>query len=121
MMERGIRGGEVCYDIDVEKVRITIIGAGVVGLAIAAELSKENKEVVLLEKESSFGQGTSSRNSEIVHAGIYYPKDSLKAKLCVEGKKFLYDFCAANRIPYARIGKMIWHGSSIANSTGVPS
>lgn len=90
-----------------EKVHITIIGAGVVGLAIAAELSKKHQDIVLLEKESSFGQETSSRNSEIIHAGIYYPKDSLKAKLCVEGKRLLYAFCEENHIPHARLGKII--------------
>ena len=90
-----------------EKVGITIIGAGVVGLAVAAELSKKNKDVVLLEKESSFGQEISSRNSEIIHAGIYYEKDSLKAKLCVEGKDLLYAFCKENGIPHAKPGKII--------------
>ena len=90
-----------------EKVRITIIGAGVVGLAVAAELSKTQKDVVLVEKEASFGQGTSSRNSEIIHAGIYYPKDSLKTKLCVEGKGLLYAFCEKNRIPSKKLGKII--------------
>lgn len=89
------------------KVGITIIGAGVIGLAIAAELSKQHKDIVLLEKESSFGQHTSSRNSEVVHAGIYYPKDSLKAKLCVEGNKLLYDFCEKYSVPHARLGKLI--------------
>lgn len=90
-----------------DKVAVTIIGAGVVGLAIAAELSKKYSDIVLLEKEASFGQGTSSRNSEVIHAGIYYPKDSLKAKFCVEGNKLLYSFCQDNNIPHARLGKLI--------------
>lgn len=90
-----------------EKVKITIIGAGVVGLAVAAELSKEYQDIVLLEKENSFGQGTSSRNSEIIHAGIYYPKNSLKAQLCVEGKMLLYEFCANYNLPHKKIGKLI--------------
>jgi L-2-hydroxyglutarate oxidase LhgO len=90
-----------------EKVKITIIGAGVVGLAIAAELGEKYKDIVLVEKESSFGQETSSRNSEIIHAGIYYPKDSLKAKLCVKGKDLLYDYCNKNSIPFAKMGKLI--------------
>ncbi len=90
-----------------EKVSITIIGAGVVGLAIAAELSKKHKDIVLVEKESSFGQEASSRNSEILHAGIYYEKDSLKAKLCVEGKNILYAFCKENNIPHKQLGKII--------------
>ncbi|MFA6549552.1 MAG: NAD(P)/FAD-dependent oxidoreductase, partial [Candidatus Margulisiibacteriota bacterium] len=90
-----------------EKVNITIIGAGVVGLAIAAELSKKYKDIVLVEKEGSFGQGTSSRNSEVIHAGIYYPKDSLKAKLCVEGNRLLYKYCQEHDIPHKRLGKII--------------
>lgn len=90
-----------------DKVNIAIIGVGVVGLAVAYELSKKNKDIVLLEKETAFGQETSSRNSEIIHAGIYYPKDSLKAKLCVEGNKLLYAFCQENNIPHKRAGKLI--------------
>ena len=90
-----------------DSTKITIIGAGVVGLAIAAELSKKHKDIVLLEKETSFGQGTSSRNSEVIHAGIYYPKGSLKAKLCVEGSKLLYKYCQQHDIPHKRVGKII--------------
>src|SRR3989344_5146572 len=85
---------------------VTIIGAGVVGLAIASELSKE-KYVVVLEKNDKFGIETSSRNSEIIHAGIYYPKNSLKAKLCVEGNPLLYETCDKNHIPYDKIGKLV--------------
>jgi L-2-hydroxyglutarate oxidase LhgO len=70
---------------------ITIIGAGVIGLAIAEELSREHKDLFLIEKHNSFGQETSSRNSEVIHAGIYYTKGSLKSGLCVEGKALLYD------------------------------
>ncbi|MGB9613454.1 MAG: NAD(P)/FAD-dependent oxidoreductase [Candidatus Margulisiibacteriota bacterium] len=92
---------------NVDKVRVVIIGAGVVGLAVAAELSKKNSDIVLLEKESSFGQHTSSRNSEIIHAGIYYPKDTLKARLCVEGKHLLYEFCQKYHIPHQKLGKII--------------
>ena len=90
-----------------EEVKIVIIGAGVVGLAIAAELSRKYKDVLILEKHNSFGQETSSRNSEVIHSGIYYPKDSLKAKMCVEGKSLLYDICDRNSIPYKKIGKLI--------------
>lgn len=90
-----------------EKVSTTIIGAGVVGLAIAAELSQKYNDIVLLEKETSCGQGTSSRNSEVIHAGIYYPKDSLKAKLCVEGNSLLYEYCQRRNIPHKRLGKII--------------
>jgi L-2-hydroxyglutarate oxidase LhgO len=89
------------------EVEITIIGAGVIGLAIAAEISEEFKDIYVLEKHSKFGQETSSRNSEVIHAGIYYSKDSLKAKLCVEGNKQLYELCANHQIPYRRCGKLI--------------
>ena len=90
-----------------EKIDIVVVGAGVVGLAVALELSKANKEVFVIEKNSSFGQETSSRNSEVIHAGIYYPKDSLKAKTCVEGKRLLYEFCSLNNIAHKKIGKLI--------------
>lgn len=85
---------------------VTIIGAGVVGLAIAAEVSKKH-ETVVVEKNHSHGQETSSRNSEIVHAGIYYPKNSLKAILCVEGNRLLYELCEENNIPHKKTGKLI--------------
>jgi len=91
----------------VDKVDITIIGSGVVGLAIAARLNSDFGDVVLVEKESSFGQGISSRNSEVIHAGIYYPKDSLKARTCVEGNRMLYEFCRDNKIPFKKISKLI--------------
>ena len=67
-----------------ERVDVVIIGAGVVGLAIAAEIAREDREIYLLEKETVYGQAASSRNSEVLHAGIYYPKDSLKAELCIQ-------------------------------------
>jgi len=86
---------------------LTIIGAGVVGLAIAAELSKKYANVFVIEKHHLFGQETSSRNSEVIHAGIYYPKGSLKAKLCVEGKEKLYTFCDQYEVPYRKCGKLI--------------
>lgn len=90
-----------------EEVKITIIGAGVIGLAIAQELSKTYRDIVLLEKEKTFGQGISSRNSEVMHAGIYYPVNSLKAKLCVEGIDYLYAYCKENNILHSQIGKLI--------------
>ena len=90
-----------------EKIDIAIIGAGVVGLAIAERLSKTSHSVYLIEKNYSFGQETSSRNSEVIHAGIYYPSNSLKAKLCVEGNALLYEICLKNNIPHKRIGKFI--------------
>ncbi len=92
-----------------EKVDVLIIGAGVVGLAVAAELSKQFKDLslVLLERHSKFGQETSSRNSEVIHSGIYYPTGSLKAKLCVEGNQRLYQFCREWDIPHKPLGKLI--------------
>jgi len=90
-----------------EKIDITIVGAGVIGLAIAAELSKAYKDIFVIEKNTSFGQETSSRNSEVIHAGIYYPKDSLKAKTCVEGNRLIYELCQENNIPHRRVGKII--------------
>jgi L-2-hydroxyglutarate oxidase LhgO len=90
---------------------VCIIGAGVIGLAIARKLAIINKatqlQILLLENESGFGQHTSSRNSEVIHAGIYYPQDSLKARFCVQGRELLYDFCREYEIPYRRLGKVI--------------
>lgn len=90
-----------------DEVKITIIGAGVIGLAIAAELSTQYDNLVILEKHDSFGQEISSRNSEIIHTGIYYPQGSLKAKLCVEGIDRLYEICVKNSIPHRKLGKLI--------------
>ena len=73
-----------------DQVECVVIGAGVVGLAVARALALSGQEVMVLEAASAIGTGTSSRNSEVIHAGIYYPKDSLKAKLCVQGKRLLY-------------------------------
>ena len=90
---------------------ICITGAGVVGLSLAYQLSKasnsKKKSIVLLDAENSFGMVTSSRNSEVIHAGIYYAENSLKAKLCVRGKNQLYNFLQKNKIPFKRIGKLI--------------
>jgi L-2-hydroxyglutarate oxidase LhgO len=86
---------------------ITIIGAGVVGLAIAEKVSETHDNVFLIEKHLSFGQETSSRNSEVIHAGIYYTRDSLKAKLCVEGKWLIYNYCKKYDIPFNNCGKLI--------------
>jgi L-2-hydroxyglutarate oxidase LhgO len=89
------------------EITTTIIGAGAVGLAVAAELSKTREGVLLLERNPGFGQETSSRNSEVIHAGIYYAKGSLKARLCVEGNRRLYGLCEKSRIPHRRCGKLI--------------
>ena len=90
-----------------ERVECAVIGAGVIGLAVARRLARAGIEVVILERADMIGTETSSRNSEIVHAGIYYPTGSLKARSCVAGKHALYDYCAANGIAYRRCGKII--------------
>lgn len=90
-----------------DRVDITIVGAGVVGLAIAAELSRSGREVLVLERHEQHGQETSSRNSEVIHAGIYYPAGSLKAHLCVEGAAMLYRYCEQHGIRHKRVGKLI--------------
>jgi len=84
-----------------------VIGAGVVGLAIARELALAGREVIILETENAIGTATSSRNSEVIHAGIYYPRGSLKARSCVEGKALLYQYCGERGIPHMRCGKLI--------------
>jgi len=86
---------------------ITIIGAGVIGLAAASEVSSSSRSVIILEKNEFFGEESSSRNSEVIHAGIYYPRGSLKASACIEGRRMLYDLCPAQKIGCAKIGKLI--------------
>ncbi len=90
---------------------VCIVGAGVVGLAIAYQISRDpqfrNRSIVLLERDSSFGQHTSSRNSEVIHAGIYYARDSFKASLCVRGKQLLYQHCRQFDVPCKQLGKYI--------------
>ena len=96
--------GRTAALMDVECV---VVGAGVVGLAVARALAVAGREVVVLEAEGQIGSHTSSRNSEVIHAGIYYPKGSAKARLCVRGKELLYAYCASRGVPHRRIGKMI--------------
>jgi len=84
-----------------------VIGGGVIGLAVSRQLALAGREVTLLETESRLGQHTSSRNSEVIHAGIYYPPGSLKARLCVEGKRLLYAYAAQNDVEHRRLGKII--------------
>jgi len=90
-----------------DRTDIVIIGAGVVGLSIAHTLSQYNKDIVVMEKHPTFGREASSRNSEVIHAGIYYDKGSLKATLCVEGNALLYEFCSQNNVPHKKVGKLI--------------
>ena len=90
-----------------EQVDCVVIGAGVVGLAVAREMALQGRETILLEREGSFGTISSARNSEVIHAGIYYPKDSLKAKLCVEGNRLLYEYCRTHQVGTQPYGKLI--------------
>lgn len=90
-----------------DKVDIVVIGAGVVGLAIGATIADKRREMYILEKEKVYGQGTSSRNSEVIHAGIYYPAGTLKAKLCVKANPMIYDICEQHKVPYKKCGKLI--------------
>ena len=90
-----------------DAVDTVVIGAGVVGLAVARALAQAGREVVILEAENAFGTVTSARNSEVIHAGIYYPTGSLRAQLCVRGKALLYDHCASHGVPHRRCGKLI--------------
>jgi len=89
------------------EIETTIIGAGMIGLAIAAELSKQDQNIYVIESNATFGNEVSSRNNEVVHAGIYYPKDSLKARLCVEGNRLLRRLCESHRIPFRMCGKLV--------------
>jgi L-2-hydroxyglutarate oxidase LhgO len=93
--------------LNVESVDAVVIGAGVVGLAAGRELALQGLEVMVLESENAIGTGTSSRNSEVIHAGIYYPAGSLKARLCVQGKELLYAYCAERGVAHQRLGKLI--------------
>src|SRR3954469_12334764 len=90
-----------------ERIDSVVVGAGVVGLACARALALAGREVVVLESEGAIGTATSSRNSEVIHAGIYYPPGSLKAKLCVAGKLALYRYLGERGLPHRRCGKLI--------------
>src|SRR5262245_25487612 len=90
-----------------DTVDTVVIGAGVVGLAVARELAMSGREVVVLEKNRGIGEETSARNSEVIHAGLYYAPGSAKARLCVAGKRLLYDYCAQKGIAHRRCGKVI--------------
>ena len=90
-----------------EQVDTIVIGGGVIGLAVARALALAGREVIVIEAAGSIGSETSSRNSEVVHAGIYYPRGSLKARLCVEGRGKLYQFCEIHNVPHKKLGKLI--------------
>ncbi len=90
-----------------DQVDVTIIGAGIVGLAAAWQTAAPDRRVLLLERHESFGRETSSRNSEVIHAGIYYPTGSLKGRFCVEGNRRIYQLCEQHRLPHLRCGKLI--------------
>ena len=90
-----------------ESIDTVVIGAGVVGLACAHSLARDGREVVVIERETAFGTGISARNSEVIHAGLYYPPGSLKARLCVEGRERLYAWCAQHGVSHARCGKLV--------------
>jgi L-2-hydroxyglutarate oxidase LhgO len=98
------RGGKVT---GVDRIEVVVIGAGVIGLAIGRALALAGREVLLLERERHFGTGTSSRNSEVIHAGLFYATGSLKARLCVEGRRQLYAYCAEHGVAHRRLGKLV--------------
>ena len=88
---------------EIYKFDAIVIGGGIVGLAIAYELSTEYENILIVEKETTFGRHVSSRNSEVIHSGLYYEPDSLKARLCVEGNHLMYDFVRKHNINHNRI------------------
>ncbi len=90
-----------------DQVDCVVAGAGVVGLAVARALALAGREVLVLEAAEGIGTETSSRNSEVIHAGIYYPKGSLMARTCVAGKRMLYAYCAERGVPFRDCGKLI--------------
>jgi L-2-hydroxyglutarate oxidase LhgO len=90
-----------------DQIECVVIGAGVVGLAVARALAERGREVLVLEATQAIGTGTSSRNSEVIHAGLYYPRGSLKATLCVRGREMLYEYCAERGVPHRRCGKLL--------------
>lgn len=94
-----------CGGVEVEYL---IVGAGVIGLAIAREIAMKGHEVVIVEQQDCFGSGISSRNSEVIHAGLYYTPGSLKAKLCMEGRDLLYHYCESRNVRHSQVGKIIF-------------
>jgi L-2-hydroxyglutarate oxidase LhgO len=90
-----------------DRVDAIVVGAGVVGLAVGRSLARSGLETIVVEAQPAIGQGVSSRNSEVIHAGLYYPPGSLKAKLCVRGKELLYELCASHGVDHRRCGKLV--------------
>src|SRR3954447_15817689 len=90
-----------------EQIDVVVIGAGVTGLAAAGEIARHGRTVAVVERHPRAGMETSTHNSGVIHAGIYYPPGSLKAQLCVEGRDRLYAFCSQHDIPHARPGKLV--------------
>ena len=90
-----------------QRAQTVVVGAGVVGLACARALSRTGRDVLLLDEAAAIGTSTSSRNSEVVHAGIYSARDSLKTRACIAGRRALYGFCEAHGVRYNRCGKLI--------------
>mgnify|MGYP005847783407 CR=1 FL=1 len=93
--------------MEILEIDTVVIGAGVVGLAVACELARAGQQVIVLERAGHFGEGISSRNSEVIHAGLYYPQGSLKARLCLEGRERLYDYCQRYPVSHRQTGKWI--------------
>lgn len=89
------------------RIEAVVVGAGVIGLSVARALAMRGLEVLVLEREAGIGQGISARNSEVIHAGLYYPPGSLKARLCAEGRRALYHYCAERGVPHRRCGKLV--------------
>src|SRR6187399_2966605 len=88
-------------------MQVLVIGAGVVGLALARQAALAGHEVIVAEATGGIGNGVSSRNSEVIHAGMYYPTGTLRAKHCVRGRRMLYEFCASHGVPHRKCGKLI--------------
>src|SRR5713226_6506910 len=106
-------GNDARWAIGSESVSVVIIGGGVVGCALACELAQKFQDVFLLEQMPKLGMGASSRNSGVIHAGLYYTPGSHKARHCVAGNRLTYEFCAAHGVPHRRTGKLV-----VASSTG---
>src|ERR1700733_3946670 len=88
-------------------MQVLVVGGGIVGLAIAREAALAGHDVIVAEAEPHIGSGTSSRNSEVIHAGIYYPTGSLRERHCARSRRMLYDFCAGHGVPHRKLGKLV--------------